>query len=75
MAWKQLIIEDVKRCIEKYPNIFIFSVDNMRNNLLKDLRQETKKDSRFFFGKNRIMQIGLGRTEAEEIEPELHKVS
>ncbi|KAL5286101.1 MRTO4 family protein [Megaselia abdita] len=47
----------------------------MRNNLLKDLRQETKKDSRFFFGKNRIMQIGLGRTEAEEIEPQLHKLS
>lgn len=46
----------------------------MRNNLLKDLRQETKKNSRFFFGKNRVMQIGLGRNEAEEIEPELHKV-
>lgn len=75
LAWKQQIIEDIKRCVEKYPNIFIFSVQNMRNNLLKDLRQEWKTNSRFFFGKNRIMQIGLGRNEAEEIEPGLHKLS
>lgn len=47
----------------------------MRNNLLKDLRQEWKHNSRFIFGKNRIMQIALGRTEAEEVEVDLHKLS
>lgn len=47
----------------------------MRNNLLKDLRQDWKQNSRIFFGKNRIMQIGLGRTKAEEVETDLHKVS
>lgn len=46
----------------------------MRNNLLKDLRQEWKRNSRFIFGKNRIMQIGLGRTKAEEVETGIHKV-
>lgn len=75
LAWKQQIIEDIRRCVEKYPNIFVFSVQNMRNNILKELRNEWKHNSRFIFGKNRIMQIGLGRTEAEEVEPELHKVS
>lgn len=47
----------------------------MRNSLLKDLRQEWKSNSRFFFGKNRIMQIALGRTSAEELDADLHKLS
>ncbi|XP_068146829.1 mRNA turnover protein 4 homolog [Drosophila tropicalis] len=75
LAWKQRIIDDIRFCVEKYPNIFVFQVQNMRNNLLKDLRQEWKKNSRFIFGKNRIMQIGLGRTKAEETETDLHKLS
>ena len=75
LAWKQNIIEDVRRCVQKYPNIFVFQVENMRNNLLKDLRKEWRANSRFFFGKNRIMQIGLGRTKAEEVEVDLHKIS
>nr|XP_014094868.1 mRNA turnover protein 4 homolog [Bactrocera oleae] len=75
LAWKQKIIEDIRHCVEKYPNIFVFQAQNMRNNLLKDLRQEWKTNSRFFFGKNRIMQIGLGRSKAEEIEIDLYKLS
>lgn len=74
LQWKQRIIDDIRFCVEKYPNIFVFQVQNMRNNLLKDLRQEWKKNSRFIFGKNRIMQIGLGRAKAEEVETDIHKV-
>lgn len=46
----------------------------MRNNLLKELRNEWKH-SRFFFGKNRIMRLGLGKTESDETEENLHKLS
>lgn len=74
LQWKQHIVEDIKNCVTKYPNIFLFSVNNMRNNLLKELRSEWKANSRIVFGKNRIMQLGLGRTSGEEAEPELHKV-
>uniref|UniRef100_A0A1A9UY56 Ribosome assembly factor mrt4 n=1 Tax=Glossina austeni TaxID=7395 RepID=A0A1A9UY56_GLOAU len=75
LAWKQLIIEDIRKCAETYPNIFVFQVQNMRNNLLKDLRKEWRENSRFIFGKNRIMQIGLGRTKDEELQTDLHKLS
>lgn len=51
LQWKQNIIEDIRQCVNKYPNIFVFSVQNMRNNLLKDLRQEMKQNSRFFLVK------------------------
>lgn len=75
LQWKTQIVDDIRNCVEKYPNIFLFSVHNMRNNLLKELRSEWKKDSRFIFGKNRIMQLGLGKSESEEVEEGLHQLS
>lgn len=75
LQWKQMIVEDIRNCVEKYPNIFVFSVNNMRNNLLKELRSKWKQNSRFIFGKNRIMQLGLGKSEDDEVHPQLHKLS
>lgn len=46
----------------------------MRNTKLKDLRHEWK-DSRFFFGKNKVMAIALGRTKSDECEDQLNLVS
>uniref|UniRef100_A0A1L8DGS4 Ribosome assembly factor mrt4 n=1 Tax=Nyssomyia neivai TaxID=330878 RepID=A0A1L8DGS4_9DIPT len=77
LVWKQHIIEDIQHCVTKYTHIYVFSVHNMRNTLLKELRTQWK-DSRFFFGKNRIMQLGLNEAakELEEAEGEdLHKLS
>lgn len=75
LQWKQQIVEDIRNCVQKYPNIYVFSVQNMRNNLLKDLRSEWKKDARFIFGKNRVMQLALGKSEDDETETDLHKLS
>lgn len=75
LDWKRQSIEEVRKCVAKYPHIFVFHIQNMRNNLLKELRKAWKADSRFIFGKNRIMQIGLGRTKAEELAKGLHKLS
>lgn len=52
-------------CAEKYSNVFLFSVDNMRNSTLKYIRNEWK-DSRFFFGKIAIMKLGLKQAEIDE---------
>lgn len=62
---KQKVIEDIMACAEQYPNVFLFSVDNMRNSTLKYIRNEWK-ESRFFFGKNAIMKIGLKQAELDE---------
>uniref|UniRef100_A0A182NHK0 Ribosome assembly factor mrt4 n=1 Tax=Anopheles dirus TaxID=7168 RepID=A0A182NHK0_9DIPT len=62
---KQQIIEDIQQCRDTYDNIFLFSVQNMRNSKLKDVRTEWK-NSRFFFGKNRVMQLGLKLVSDEE---------
>lgn len=75
LQWKQQIVEDIRNCVQKYPNIYLFSVQNMRNNLLKELRSEWKKDARFIFGKNRVMQLALGKSEDDEVESGLHELS
>lgn len=63
---KQHIIEDVRTCSEKFKHVILFSVENMRNNKLKDLRTMWT-GSRFFFGKNKIIALGLGKTTESEI--------
>lgn len=62
---KQKLIEDILECVDKYENIFLFSVQNMRNSKLKEIRSSWK-DSRFFFGKNNVMKIGLSKTEIDQ---------
>uniref|UniRef100_A0A182FIA6 Ribosome assembly factor mrt4 n=1 Tax=Anopheles albimanus TaxID=7167 RepID=A0A182FIA6_ANOAL len=58
LSEKQQIIEEIQLCREKYDNVFLFTVQNMRNSKLKEIRTKWK-NSRFFFGKNRVMQLGL----------------
>lgn len=62
---KQKVIEDIQSCAEQYPNVFLFSVDNMRNSTLKYIRNEWK-DSRFFFGKISVMKLGLKQAEVDD---------
>lgn len=62
---KQKVIEDIQSCAEQYPNVFLFSVENMRNSTLKYIRNEWK-DSRFFFGKIAIMKLGLKQAEIDD---------
>lgn len=71
---KQRIIEDVKKCVEEYNRIFLISVQNARNTKLFNLRAEWK-DSRLFFGKLRILALGLGKTQETEVADGIHKLA
>lgn len=77
--------------MDEYSHIFVFSVENMRNNLLKDLRQQLGNGRcvdlisaihyyscvihRIFLGKNKVLQLALGRNESDEYKDGLHFVS
>lgn len=71
---KQSLIEEVRDSVDKYAKIVVFSVENMRNNKIKDVRNSWKH-SRFFFGKNKVMMVALGKTPEEEYRDNLHRVS
>ncbi|KAG5871580.1 hypothetical protein JTB14_017503 [Gonioctena quinquepunctata] len=74
LALKQKIVEDVRNCVEKYKSIYVFTYRNMRNEKMKEVREHWKP-SRFFFGKNKVIGIGLGTTLENEVEEGLHKLS
>ncbi|XP_065300486.1 mRNA turnover protein 4 homolog isoform X1 [Dermacentor albipictus] len=95
---KRDLIQEVRDAFDKYDKVFVYSVSNMRNTKLKDVRQEwkdssydmppksalsaTKLEERtphvcnwFYFGKNKVMSVALGRFIDEDHRENLHKVS
>eukprot|EP01136_Pigoraptor_vietnamica_P006957 Opistho-1_new@40558 len=71
---KETLVEEIRDSVEKYKFVYVFSVKNMRNSKLKDVREQWK-DSRFFLGKNKVMAVALGRSEEDEHAPNIHKLS
>lgn len=74
LALKQKIIEDVRACISKYKSIYVFEYGNIRNSIMKEIR-EVWKPSRFFFGKTKVIAIGLGKNKEDEADSDIHKLS
>jgi len=72
---KSTLVEAIRGCVDEYKTLFLFTVENMRTTKFVQVRQEFKKDSRFFFGKNNIMAIALGRTPEDEYKDGLNKIS
>ena len=60
------MVDKIRTSIDKYPRLFVFAVDNMRNLHFQQVRQSWQEHSKFFLGKNRVMALALGRDEAEE---------
>ncbi|KAM3922113.1 mRNA turnover protein 4 homolog [Leptodactylus fuscus] len=71
---KQSLIEELRKCVDTYKYVFVLSVENMRNNKLKDVRNAWKH-SRLFFGKNKVMTVALGKDPCDEYKDNLHKLS
>ncbi|KAF2198457.1 mRNA turnover protein-like protein 4 [Delitschia confertaspora ATCC 74209] len=64
------LFANVQEAADNFKYIFVFSVENMRNTYLKQVRTEFS-DSRIFFGKTKVMAKALGITPAEEHLPNL----
>jgi len=71
---KTKIIEQLRKSLEEYKYVYVFSIFNSRGQQLKDVRTEWRT-SRFYFGKNKVMQIALGKTEEDEYKEKLHLLS
>ncbi|KAK5989986.1 Ribosome assembly factor mrt4 [Cladobotryum mycophilum] len=65
---KDQLFQNIRDQVPEYQHCFVFGVDNMRNNYLKDVRRELS-DSRLFFGKTKLMAKALGQTPEEAIAP------
>lgn len=74
LPFKQQLAEEVQKILEEFTNVFVFSVKNIRNGKLKDLRTAWK-DSRFILGKNKVMQLGLGKSSETEVQKNIHRLA
>ncbi|OAL37066.1 hypothetical protein AYO20_03543 [Fonsecaea nubica] len=59
---------NVQDAAEKYSYIWVFDVQNTRNNFLKQVRADFG-DSRIMMGKTKVLMVGLGQTEETECVP------
>lgn len=64
---KGSLIESIRAASDEFAYIWLFSIGNMRNNYLKEVRK-LWEGSRIFFGKNRVMAKALGESVEEEIK-------
>jgi len=68
------LYSNIRECLDSYQYCFVFSVDNMRNTYLKDVRNELS-DCRIFFGKTKVMAKALGDTPESSYQPATHLLS
>uniref|UniRef100_A0A6V1SP53 Ribosome assembly factor mrt4 n=1 Tax=Heterosigma akashiwo TaxID=2829 RepID=A0A6V1SP53_HETAK len=71
---KQKMVQKVREAIDEFDALYTFRFDNMRSNNFKECRADWR-DSRFFLGKNKLMQIALGRTPEDEYQDGLRSIS
>lgn len=72
---KSSYIQEVREAIDKYDGLYLFSYENMRSSKFKNVRMEFRDDGRIFLGKNKLLQIALGRTTEDEYQDNLRHVA
>lgn len=73
--WKEGLITQVRNAVDNYPSVYVFRYHNMRNEQFKELRDDLKDSSRFVMGSNKMLQVALGKTEADEYRTNMHLLS
>jgi mRNA turnover protein 4 len=83
---KASIISDVRSAVDSHTTLYLFSYENMRSNKFKAIRLHFRDEddaadvaqesqSKILLGKNKLLQIALGRNEEEEYSTNLRKVA
>ena len=71
---KEEMVESVQQALTNYKRCFVVSFENMRTGPFKKL-QGQMRDSKFFIGKNKVVQVALGRSPEEEPADNAHLLS
>ena len=71
---KEEMVENIQQALTKYKRCFVLSFENMRTGPFKSI-QNSMRDSKFFIGKNKVIQVALGRSPEEEPADNSHQLS
>lgn len=69
------LMQSVKDAIDEYPDVYTFTIENLRTNILQQVREDRRDDSRLFLGNNKVMMLALGKDEETSAKPNLHKLT
>eukprot|EP00526_Cylindrotheca_closterium_P019775 CAMPEP_0113602674 /NCGR_PEP_ID=MMETSP0017_2-20120614/880_1 /TAXON_ID=2856 /ORGANISM="Cylindrotheca closterium" /LENGTH=230 /DNA_ID=CAMNT_0000511033 /DNA_START=33 /DNA_END=725 /DNA_ORIENTATION=+ /assembly_acc=CAM_ASM_000147 len=79
---KSAYIQDVRDAVDNHDHVYLFSYENMRSNKFKDIRMHFRSTgdamdvpSKIMLGKNKLIQIALGKTPEDEYSDNLRQVS
>ena len=75
MARKEALVARIRESVDQYDHIVSFQVRNARSTFMKEVRAHFQGKGRFYFGKNRLMQIALGRDAESEYKTGLAAMS
>lgn len=68
------LVEKIQESLDKYKFCYVLSYENMRTSAFKQMQHDLK-EGKFFLGKNKVMQVALGRTTEEENADNSHLLS
>ena len=71
---KEEMVENIHKALTDYKKCFVLSFENMRTGPFKKI-QNSMRDSKFFIGKNKVVQVALGRSPEEETADNSHQLS
>ena len=74
-AGKEELIAKVREAVEEFKNAYVVSYESMRSGPFKVIANQWRSDSRFFLGKNKVIQVALGRQPEEEPADNTHLLS
>lgn len=72
---KDQLIDNIRAAIDNYTHVYTFDLHNIRTNILQQVREERRQDSRLFLGNNKVMQIAIGRDAETSLKPNLYKIA
>jgi len=79
---KSTFIDEVRKAVDAHEDLYLFSFENMRSNKFKEVRMHFRPNamnddapSKIVLGKNKLLQVALGRTPEDEYSDNLRQVS
>ena len=72
---KEALIEKIQDCVGEYGHSYVLSFANMRSGPFKQMQNDLRADTKFFLGKNKVMQRALGAHPEDEVEDNTHQLS
>ena len=72
--FKAAQINELREAMDEYESVFVFSYENMRTVVFKEVREHFK-DSKISLGKNSLAHIAMGKTITDEYKDNMHQVT